>query len=102
MERSISMNVLLALFFSFFLFFLPEKLLSRHCHEGKCEVHPFAYINLIGKGIHNFIDDLIIVLKFSHRATAWDTHVFGCVCPRNYAKDRRFRSFSLRGPGARW
>lgn len=63
-ERSTSMNVFLALSSGFLLFFLLEKLIWRHCHKGKCEVHPFAYINLIGDGIHNFIDGLVIAASF--------------------------------------
>lgn len=63
-ERSTSMNVFLALSFGFFLFFLLEKLLWRHCHKGKCEVHPFAYVNLIGDGVHNFIDGLVMATSF--------------------------------------
>ncbi|MGD8506072.1 MAG: ZIP family metal transporter [Candidatus Bathyarchaeota archaeon] len=63
-ERSTSMNVFLALSFGFLLFFLLEKLIWRHCHKGKCEVHPFAYVNLIGDGIHNFIDGLVMATSF--------------------------------------
>jgi len=55
---------LLNLSFGFFLFFLLEKLLWRHCHRGKCGVHPFAYVNLIGDGVHNFIDGLVIAASF--------------------------------------
>jgi zinc and cadmium transporter len=52
----------------FVLFFLVERLLHwHHCHEhgGKCDVHTFTYMNLIGDGIHNFIDGLIIAAGFS-------------------------------------
>ena len=46
-------------------FFLMEKLLYwRHCHKGKCDVHAFTYLNLIGDGFHNFIDGLIIAAGF--------------------------------------
>ncbi len=49
----------------FILFFLIEKFLHwRHCHEGKCPVHTFAYMNMIGDGVHNFIDGLIIAASF--------------------------------------
>jgi zinc and cadmium transporter len=49
----------------FVLFFILEKYLYwRHCHNGKCEVHMFTYLNLIGDGIHNFIDGLIIGASF--------------------------------------
>jgi len=49
----------------FVLFFILEKLLHwRHCHNGKCDVHVFHYMNLIGDSIHNFIDGLIIAASF--------------------------------------
>jgi len=63
-ERSTSMSVFLALSFGFLLFFLLEKLIWRHCHKGACEIHPFAYVNLIGDGVHNFIDGLVIAASF--------------------------------------
>ena len=63
-QKSTNMDVFLALSFGFFLFFLLEKLLWRHCHKGKCEIHPFAYINLVGDGVHNFIDGLVIAASF--------------------------------------
>ena len=47
------------------VFFAMEKFLYwRHCHEGECQVHIFAYLNLIGDGIHNFIDGMIIAATF--------------------------------------
>ena len=49
----------------FIIFFIVEKTLHwRHCHKGKCEVHTFAYMNLIGDLVHNFIDGLIIAASF--------------------------------------
>jgi zinc and cadmium transporter len=46
-------------------FFIMEKFLHwRHCHEEKCPVHTFAYLNLIGDGIHNFIDGTLIAASF--------------------------------------
>jgi len=46
-------------------FFAMEKFLYwRHCHDGKCPIHIFAYLNLIGDGIHNFIDGTIIAAGF--------------------------------------
>ena len=47
------------------LFFVMEKFLYwRHCHDGTCPVHIFAYLNLIGDGIHNFIDGMIIAASY--------------------------------------
>jgi len=46
-------------------FFVMEKFLYwRHCHEGECPVHIFAYLNLIGDGIHNFIDGMVIAASY--------------------------------------
>uniref|UniRef100_A0A7C6ED12 ZIP family metal transporter n=1 Tax=candidate division WOR-3 bacterium TaxID=2052148 RepID=A0A7C6ED12_UNCW3 len=46
-------------------FFLTEKFLYwRHCHKGICDVHTFTYLNLIGDGVHNFIDGVIIAASF--------------------------------------
>ncbi len=46
------------------LFFVIEKVIKwHHCHgypEGKCPHKSFTYMNLIGDGVHNFIDGLII------------------------------------------
>jgi len=47
------------------IFFLIEKFLHwRHCHKGQCDAHTFTYLNLIGDGIHNFIDGMIIAASF--------------------------------------
>ncbi|MDD4607293.1 MAG: ZIP family metal transporter [Patescibacteria group bacterium] len=49
----------------FILFFLIEKILHwRHCHNIKCTIHTFTYMNLIGDAVHNFIDGLIIATSF--------------------------------------
>jgi zinc and cadmium transporter len=47
------------------VFFLIEKLLHwRHCHLGRCDAHTFTYLNLLGDGVHNFIDGTIIAASF--------------------------------------
>ena len=47
------------------LFFVIEKFLRwRHCHDGKCDIHAFTYLNLIGDGIHNWIDGMVIAATF--------------------------------------
>ncbi|MEM0475505.1 MAG: ZIP family metal transporter [Candidatus Norongarragalinales archaeon] len=50
--------------FSFF-FFLERIVKWHHCHDPKnCRVHSFAYVNLFGDAVHNFIDGLIISASF--------------------------------------
>ncbi len=45
-------------------YFLEQFLFWRHCHKDECEVHSFTYMNLIGDGLHNFIDGIIIATSF--------------------------------------
>ncbi|MCK4777462.1 MAG: ZIP family metal transporter [Actinomycetia bacterium] len=53
------------LIIGFLTFFSLERFLHwRHCHDGKCDVHVFTYLNLIGDTVHNFIDGLIIAASF--------------------------------------
>jgi len=45
------------------VFFILEKFIRwRHCHilTSANHPHPFTYLNLIGDGVHNFIDGAII------------------------------------------
>lgn len=62
------------------LFFVLETFLYwYHCHGGKCERHshiagdkkqhhrvklPYTYLNLIGDGVHNFMDGVIIAVSY--------------------------------------
>jgi zinc and cadmium transporter len=66
LEKSNSTSTYLYLIVGFILFFVMERyLLWRHCHEGKCEVHPVSYLNLMGDGVHNLIDGIIIGASFA-------------------------------------
>ncbi len=63
-ESSLSM-VFLFVLVGFSLFFLIERVLKwHHCHKGKCNIHTLGHMNLIGDGVHNFIDGLIIAAAF--------------------------------------
>jgi len=64
-ESSEGADILGFVLVGFILFFIIEKVLHwRHCHKGKCDVHTFQYMNLIGDSVHNFIDGLIIAASF--------------------------------------
>ena len=46
-------------------FFILEKFLYwHHHHTGEEEVHAFTYLNIIGDGIHNFVDGAVIAISF--------------------------------------
>ncbi|MGV8142344.1 MAG: ZIP family metal transporter [Candidatus Pacearchaeota archaeon] len=45
------------------IFFTIEKIVHwQHCHmpQTKSHKHPFAIVNIVGDGVHNFLDGLII------------------------------------------
>jgi zinc and cadmium transporter len=47
-----------------FFFFVEHYLHWRHCHQKQCEIHSFAYLNLAGDAVHNFVDGIIIGTSF--------------------------------------
>lgn len=60
LDESVSITVVLGLV----VFFILEKSIWRHCHQRECPVHAFAYLNLLGDGIHNLIDGIAIAASF--------------------------------------
>jgi len=64
-EQSNPGSVFLYTLLGFIFFFILERYFYwRHCHKGKCDIHAFTYLNLIGDGIHNFADGLAIGASF--------------------------------------
>jgi len=60
-----NINIFVYVLLGFILFFIIEKVLHwRHCHKINCKIHTFAYMNLLGEAVHNFIDGLIIAASF--------------------------------------
>ncbi len=38
--------------------------LHKHKHRGRCEIRPMGYLNLIGDGVHNFTDGMIVAVAY--------------------------------------
>lgn len=50
-----------------FIFFILEKFIRwRHCHipTSESHIHPLVTMNIIGDGVHNFIDGMLIAASY--------------------------------------
>lgn len=66
-QEGFSLTVSLGVLGGIVMFFILEKVIHwQHCHLPITEehAHPFAYMNLIGDALHNFIDGIIIAASY--------------------------------------
>jgi zinc and cadmium transporter len=66
-QYGFDLEISLALIGGITAFFILEKIIHwRHCHNIDCETHtqPFGYMSLLGDGLHNFIDGMLIAGSF--------------------------------------
>ncbi len=64
-ENNLELKTSIVILGSILFFFLTEGLIHWHRHHSESDeeehhYHPVVYLNLIGDGLHNFIDGLII------------------------------------------
>ena len=60
-DATLSLGIVLI---GFLVFFVLEGYLHWHHCEGKCEIHPYTYLMIIGDSIHNILDGLVIAGTF--------------------------------------
>ncbi len=58
-------DALLYVLLGMMAFFVLERFIFwHHCHDGKCDIHAFSYLNLVGDGVHNLLDGMVITAAY--------------------------------------
>lgn len=67
-ENGFGLNISFSILAGIAAFFVIEKIIHwHHCHHAmpsEHHIHPFAITNLVGDGVHNFIDGIIIAASY--------------------------------------
>lgn len=66
-DSGFTLTISLSLLGGILVFFILEKVIKwQHCHDPECEEHirSFAYMNIFGDALHNFIDGVIIAASY--------------------------------------
>lgn len=75
------------------LFFVVEKFIHwHHCGKGECSIHPVAYLNVLGDGVHNFIDGVIIAAAY---LTSFEVGVVATVAIALHEIPQEFGDFAV-------
>ncbi|MFH1612304.1 MAG: ZIP family metal transporter [bacterium] len=63
-SQNMTQNFIYVILGFIFFLILEKYLYWHHCHKKNCKIHVFTYLTLVGDGIHNFMDGLIIGTSF--------------------------------------
>ena len=65
LASSLRQRVPLFIILGILIFFIIEKFLHwHHHHTEENDIHTFTYLNIVGDGVHNFTDGVIIAIAF--------------------------------------